>query len=199
MTSLTIAEYSPAALSQRSDDELLDHLRDLIATTAEHVQRLAAVWFELEKRGHDLSHLRTGIGRHLSAVALGRIAPEAVVRLAGNATAMRALTHLPIDEQRRILDVGTVAVQRYEGVVEVPIANLSPQDVARAFDPIEGRLLPPGQQRTPRQIKRRTERTRRVIVELTEAQHSRLQAEAARTNRSASALVMQCLKNENVI
>lgn len=198
MTS-TISSSPMADIIKKTDDELLAELRDLIAVTADHVRRLAIVWFELEKRGHDLSALRTGIGRHLSAVALGRIAPEAVIRLAGNAAAMRALAHLPVVEQQRILQVGTVKINRSGEIVDVPVANLTAADVARAFDPLEGRLLPPAQQRAPRQIKSRPSPTRRIVVELTDEQHTKLQIEAARSNRSASALVIQLLKNEGAI
>jgi hypothetical protein len=198
MTSI-ISSIAIAEIESKSDAELFAELRDLIAVTADHVRRLSVVWFALEKRGHDLSALRTGIGRHLSAVALGRIAPEAVVRLAGNATAMRALAHLPVAEQQRILELGTIKINRAGEIVDVPVASLTAADVSRAFDPIEGRLLPPGEQRTSRQIRSRPARTRRIVVELTDDQHTKLQGEAARTNKSASALVIQLLKNEGAI
>ncbi|MDX2289796.1 MAG: hypothetical protein NW217_13355 [Hyphomicrobiaceae bacterium] len=186
-------------LSQRSDDDLLEELRSLIQTTAEHVARLAHVWHELERRGHDLSSLRAGIGRYLSAVALGRLSPRAVVSLAGNSTAIRALTHLPVSEQERLLDAGSISVTRRDGTVDVQITELTAADVARAFDPVSGRLLTPEQQRQPRQNKTRTRPSRRVIIDLTHEQHERLQAEAARVKKSAAGLVIQCLANERVI
>jgi hypothetical protein len=187
-------------LDSMSDEELFDELRSNLTLTATHIARAAQAWWLLENRGHDLSKLRTGMSQYLSAVALGRLVPEAVVRLAGNGTAIRALTHLSLDQQREVLTRGSVSVVRSNGsAVDVPVQSLTAADIARAFDPTTGSLVPPGQQKQPRQIRARAPRMKRIVVELTDEQHTRLQTEAAKSGRSASALVLQCLKNEGAI
>lgn len=95
--------------------ELRAELAAAIGLTARHLMHLAAVWAELERRGEDLSDLRTGIGVYLPAIAAGTVTPEAVVAFAGQPTLMRAVASLPPDQQKRLASGGTVPVVEKQG------------------------------------------------------------------------------------
>jgi len=188
-----------ASLIDLTVDQLKAALAAQITTTAREVERLAAIWIELERRGEDMSSFRTGIARYLPAVAAGRLASEAVIRLAGNQTTLRALAALEPEEQRRLLDAGTVEVAGESGPRSVPLHLLSPTEVHRAFDAIAGRVRTPAEQSVVVRGKRRTQQRVRVVLMLTEAEHQALQAAARRTGRSASTLAVEALRNEKLI
>ena len=85
-----------------STEQLRAELAQALGLTARHLLYLAAVWRELERRGEDLSDLRSGIGVYLPAIAAGSVLPETVVRFAGKPTLLRAVAALTPDEQRRL-------------------------------------------------------------------------------------------------
>lgn len=182
-------------------DELRKMLAAEIEITAQHIAKMALVWAELERRGEDMSGLRSGIARYLPAIAARRLLPEAVVRLAGNTVALRAISGLVLNEQRRVLERGTIDVVREEGggTLAVPITELSQGDARRAIDATTGSLILPADQRSPARRVSALKYTARVVVPLTAAEHRQLQDAAARTKRSSSELIRQLLKNEGTI
>jgi hypothetical protein len=183
----------------------IDNLRKMLATeisvTAQHIAKMAMVWAELERRGEDMSALRSGIARYLPAVAARRLLPEAVVRLAGNTVALRAIASLVPDEQRRVLDLGTINVVCEDGgaVQAIPITELSQSDARRAIDVTTGCLIAPGDQRHPMRRVSAQKYTARIVLPLTREEHRKLQDAASRTKRSASELIRQLLKNDGSI
>lgn len=199
---MTRTDLVPAPLDDVAVVTTADLRRALdqqIAVTAHHVARLATIWRELERRGEDLAEYRAGIGQYLSAVASGRLLPDAVVRLAGNRPALRAMALLSSDEQKRILDAGHVRVLRADVATDVPIHRLTSGDISRAFDTVNGRVIPAGDQRAQQKRAPRTQRAdRRIVLMLTTPQYDALQAAARRTNRSASALALQILTDDGV-
>lgn len=202
MTPTTRSEIATirSSLVTLTVEQLRDALAAQITTTAREVERLAAIWIELERRGEDMSAFRTGIAKYLPAVASGRLASEAVIRLAGNQTALRALAALEIEQQRRLLEAGAVEVTGESGPRSVPLHLLSPTEVHRVFDPIAGRVRTPAEQSVVVRGKRRAQQSRvRVILMLTEAEHQSLQDAARRTGRSASTLAVEALRNEKLI
>jgi hypothetical protein len=106
---------------------------------------------------------------------------------------------LNMTEQRSLLHQGTLTVRRRDGDAIVPIEKITAADASRAIDAVAGRVLPPGAQRNVRQIKGRPPRMRTIVLTMSEDVHAKLQAEAARTNRSASSLVMKILENDGVL
>ena len=170
--------------------------------TAEHVARLALIWRELERRGEDLSSLRSGLASYLPAVASGRLVPEAVVRLAGNKSALRTIAMLAPDEQRRLLASGTVAVASMtEGtrtVRQVPLHLLTPNEAARVIDPVAGTTRPADAQ-VIRHRGRSNTPTNRIVVMLTSSQHGRLHTEAKRANTSINTLVIKTLRESGLL
>lgn len=91
-------------------DQLKQELKKALAITAEHLQYLAAVWKELEKRGEDLSHLKTGLAGYLPMIASGQIDSNLIVKYAGRRTVLSALAKLPIEQQREIANDGHLTI-----------------------------------------------------------------------------------------
>jgi hypothetical protein len=187
-------------LTQISTEDLRRELSAALTITADAVARMARIWRELERRGEDLSALRSGIGMYLSAVAAGRLLAEAVVRLAGNRYALKAIASLTLDEQRRLLEVGTIQVVRSDGeVVDVPIHRLSSLDAARAIDVVAGRVKSPAEQRVPRLRARARRTTQRIVLLLSAAEHETIMDKARRLNIPASQLILDALRQEGVL
>lgn len=108
-----------ARLAAMDTPALRAELASALGLTARHLLYLAAVWAELERRGEDLSDLRTGIGAYLPLIAAGAVLPETVVRFAGQPTVLRSVSALPPEEQRRLAAGGGVPIvvrsgERYE-------------------------------------------------------------------------------------
>lgn len=189
-----------ASTQSMSMEELRQQLTQQTQKTAESIARMAVIWRALERRGEDMTKWRAGLAAYLPAVAANRLAPEAVVRLAGNATALRAVALLPVDDQNDLLQRGTVDVMRDGETESVPLIRLRPADVRQAFDGITGRVVPVEEQK-------RSERRRRVInplntrvvVPLTREEHTRLQEAAARSKRSAAELIRSILQQDRTI
>lgn len=82
--------------------DLRDELARGLTLTADTLSRLGLIWQELERRGEDLSSLRTGLARTLPLIAAGLLAAEAVVAFAGRPAVLRALEGVPLEQQRRL-------------------------------------------------------------------------------------------------
>lgn len=101
--SATIATVpNPSELQAYSTADLRDELARGLTLTADTLTRLGLVWAELERRGEDLSDLRHGLAKTLPKIAAGQLAAEAVVAFAGKPIVLRALTGMPLDQQRRL-------------------------------------------------------------------------------------------------
>lgn len=121
-----------------------------LTVTAETLVYLAAIWRELERRGEDLSDLRAGIGQYIPLIAAGQLAAEAVVHFAGRVQLLRAVQTLPLDEQRRLADGGTVRVVTLTAngqldETEMMVTALTGEQVRMVFD--IGRTRPVPEQR----------------------------------------------------
>ena len=73
---------SPQVLGSMSTQQLRAALAQSLTISARHLAYLASVWGELEKRGEDLSDLRTGLAVYLPQIAAGRLDADAVIRFA---------------------------------------------------------------------------------------------------------------------
>ena len=65
---------------------------------------LASVWRELERRGEDLSDIKSGLISYLPLVAAGRLQPEAVVHFAGRAMLLKRISTLPPQQQLALVN-----------------------------------------------------------------------------------------------
>ena len=119
-----------------STAELLAELARGLTLIAANLTRLGLVWAELERRGADLSALRTGLARLLPLIAAGHLAAEAVVTFAGRPAVLRALEGVPLDLQRRLAageSVDAIDPTDPARVVSLPLAELPVAAVRLAF------------------------------------------------------------------
>lgn len=93
---------TPYELGAMSTQQLRAALAQSLTMSAQHLAYLAAVWGELEKRGEDLSDLRTGLAAYLPQIAAGRLDAEAVIRFAGQPTVLRSIAGLPLERQQAL-------------------------------------------------------------------------------------------------
>lgn len=115
------------------------HLKQRLAhqmeLSAHHLVEMASIWTELERRGEDLTALRTSLTDYLPMIAAGELDAQAVVHLAGNRQLLRYFSTLPIERQHDLLEAGEV-----ELVLPVSgeptsrkLAYLSGQEVTQVF------------------------------------------------------------------
>lgn len=136
------APPSPELLAM-STEQLRSELARSLQLSADQLLHLAAVWRELERRGEDLSDLRSGMGGYLPMIASGRLSADAVVKFAGQTTLLRALADLPLEQQAAIvadqpLPVISLDASGNTRVSELPAYSLTAAQIRQVFAP--GRL-----------------------------------------------------------
>lgn len=165
------------ALQSMSTDDLKSLLAHSVQVTARHLQYLAAIWVELERRGEDLSSMRAGILEYLPMIANHRIDARVVVNYAGQKTLLAALSRLPIETQSSIVESGYVTVVSldHDGShqdLQTPLNGLTARQVYQVF--ADDRLRTPAEQykllaakeaRTESTRSRSPRKSRRVKVE----------------------------------
>lgn len=139
---LTVPDTStlptPYELGSMSTQTLRSELAKSLTMSARHLHHLAMIWAELEKRGEDLSDLRTGLAVYLPMIAAGRLDAEAVIRFAGQPTVLRSLANLPVERQHALALGGSVPVLtvnasgEYEGA-ELPAITLTAAQARLVF------------------------------------------------------------------
>lgn len=174
-------------LSEIPTETLRQELANAIGLTAKTLARLASIWAELEARGEDLSALRGGgLFSYLPQIAAGTLAPEVVVRCAGQATLIKHLSALPITAQHRALDNGVsiASLTAEGGIVETTksLEALSIADIRKAFSGTEIRPVAQQIALIAPAARRRAPTTRGIIVKirLTQEEYEALRREAAR-------------------
>lgn len=200
-------------------EELRSELARAIRVTAETLVYLAAIWEELERRGEDLSSLRSGVSAYLPMIASGRADPAAVVAYAGQPTLLRAITQMPLEEQARLAAGGDVplvildengnrATKNIAPVmlsaaevrrVFAPGAIRSPQEQARILEAQQTRRRPPKRLSPsiaalsgfdPPQLR---DDARQTSFLLNESEHEALKIAAAKLNISVRDMVRRIL------
>lgn len=132
-------------LQQLPTHELRAELGRALSISAEHLVYLAAVWSELQRRGEDLSDLRSGLATYLPQIALGRLDANAVIQYAGNRTMLRMIAELPIETQQSLLagDAITVLSADQDGKYVEKAVTLSELNIAQARLAIAGGYMRP--------------------------------------------------------
>jgi hypothetical protein len=97
-----------AQLTDLTTEELRLELTREIRDFATRLIRVAAIWVELERRGEDLSDLRSGLNVYLPAIAAGTVLADTVVRFSGKPQLLKAIAQLTPIHQQTLLDGGTV-------------------------------------------------------------------------------------------
>lgn len=148
------------ALTGLSVDELLNKLKSGIERTVEIVREMAGVVRELESRGVDLEELKLFGINHLRRVAYGQSLPEVFVRFQGAPMLLQRISSLPIPDQKRLAEGGTVTVLHdVNGNVdhrEMDPLQLSRDEIVRVFGP--GEIRPLAQQRSALHEKQQRQR-----------------------------------------
>jgi hypothetical protein len=188
-----------------SDEELLGELASSLEITSRHLVRLAAVWVELERRGVDLSKLRSGLREWLPMIASGKLAAEVIVQYAGQGTLIRALAELPLQRQRDIArgeEIVVVTFARGAGLAseKVPAHRLSPLDVSLVFD--KGHIRSADEQVPLLQDRARRRQKRGPVIvnlRLSASEYQALSGAAKNKKMHAATLVMDTLRAQGLL
>jgi hypothetical protein len=161
-----LATIPAGELSTIPTPALLGLLRDNLSFGAKCILNAAKLWCELERRGVDLSPLRTGVIKpfveHFAGIVRGAVLPEVVLKYLGDKPMLKRVAAMSLEDQRAIAD-GTKeppsitprpfhhrADDRHERIVEpasviAPLTRGAPRDVAEAIaDAIRGNCTEPG-------------------------------------------------------
>ena len=84
-----------------TNEDLREELAKQITLTAVALLRAAEIWSELQRRGVDMSALKSGLGQYLSRISRRELAAEAVVAFAGQRKILQHLSGMPLEAQRR--------------------------------------------------------------------------------------------------
>ena len=125
------------AVSSLTTAELRAELAKGLSLTVATLQRLAAIWAELERRGEDLRGLRKGIAAALPLIASGALVAEAVVAFASRPNVLRAIVGLPAEQQRELANGTPVSLvvpagDRYD-VRQLPLSDMTTAQVRVAI------------------------------------------------------------------
>lgn len=102
MTAIAKREKDKTDLAALPTDALRAELAQQMTVTAQHLQRLASIVAELERRGEDLSELKVGMLGYLRRIAAGQLHPDAVVRYLDYPMLLNRVATLPVTDQERL-------------------------------------------------------------------------------------------------
>ena len=173
-------------------------LAQAIGITAKTLAYLAEIWRELERRGEDLSDLRSGLMLYLPLVASGRLEPELVVRCAGQTMLLRAASELPLDQQRELLRTGaqiaTTDADRQSVVVHKPLERLSAAEVRRLFSMGRVRAAQEQMQMLAPVTGSRASKSVAITVTITQAEYEELKSRATARGKKTPTFVREILR-----
>ena len=129
--------------------DLKSELAKTLTVTAEYLMYIAAIWRELESRGEDLSELRHGMMTYIPLIATNQLDARLVVNYAGQKTLLSSMAKLPLKEQQKLAEKGTLDVvilgdDNQQLIKEVKISDLTASQVYQAIG--EGKIKTPEQQ-----------------------------------------------------
>lgn len=172
MNDLIDQEGGPALDIARETTEVLKRrLAHQMELSARHLVEMAGIWTELERRGEDLSALRTGLTDYLPRIAAGELDAQAVVQFAGNRQLLRYLSTLSVSEQQALMDRGSVQLYLPESdqTTSRKLSQLSGREITQVFG--RGVIRSPGEQQ---QIARAKKSVNRVDAEAKKAESMRI-------------------------
>ena len=85
-----------------SIEQLKAELSQSLKITSDYLVYMSLIWNELNRRGVDLSELKSGLFQYIPLIATNQLEAALVVEFAGNKTLLSALSRLPIDQQKEI-------------------------------------------------------------------------------------------------
>jgi hypothetical protein len=202
---LVINQDQQTDVASRTTEELLAELASSLEVTARHLVRLAAVWSELERRGVDLSKLRSGLRLWLPMIAAGKLAAEAVVQFAGQSMLLRALAELPLQRQRDLArgeEVVVVTLGPAGGFAseKIPAHRLIAADIGLVFD--KGHIRTAEEQiplLQDRSRRRQREMPTYVRLKLAPTEYQTLATVAKAQHVQVATLVINTLRKEGLL
>lgn len=124
-------------LSRISTEQLRAELKATLTVTARHLLHLANVWRELERRGEDLSGLRSGLWSYMAMIASEDLRPEIVVRYAGFTALLKRVARLSLADQDKLIadDRVTIVEVTPQGLEErvINLAKLKAPQIAQVL------------------------------------------------------------------
>ena len=159
-----IVERAPDSVELQSiaTEDLRRELVEAIGLTVRTVQRVAAIWAELERRGEDLSDIRFSLAAYMPAVAAGRLLPEVVVALSGRQRTLNIVADLAIDDQRRLINGEPITLVTTDATVQRSLDDMTFSEITRVIR--DGQIRTEAEQRLAMDRldrRRRQERPRR--------------------------------------
>ncbi|WP_151777145.1 hypothetical protein [Acinetobacter brisouii] len=97
-----ITLFNANQIQSASIDELKQELSRTLKVTSEYLVYMSLIWSELNKRGVDLSALRSGLFEYVPLIATNQLNPDLVIEFAGNKTLISALSRIPLEQQNWI-------------------------------------------------------------------------------------------------
>lgn len=132
-------------LSGMTDEQLKDEFSSALQETADGLLRLAAATQELEKRGHDLSHLKLNLIGYLRLIAARQLLPEVVLYVGDKRQLVACMARLPVRQQQAILDKGTIDVMIDGEEQEIELRDIQMRHYSQVFG--EKSVRTPAEQR----------------------------------------------------
>lgn len=128
-------------LLKLTDAQLKAELVTCLKFQAENAFRLAILYVELQRRGHDLSDLKIWGRTWLYPIATGQLLVEAVVAFMDRACAVNALIGVPLELQRKIVDGYKLKVYNPGGgkPSSMTLAEMPPHLIRLVFQ--DGKIL----------------------------------------------------------
>lgn len=191
----------PLLVQNLTTEELHQHLTRAVEMTAQSIAYLAAVTTELERRGVDLSGVRSGLVPFFRSVAAGKLAAEAVVAFAGQKSLLKWLEKKPVEEQRAIAGGAEIVVPLPDGGTklvaphEITVPDLrAASSTARSSSVATGDT---GRRRGGRPASE-TPRPRTISFSLTDAEYHEVTKRAAAEGLALSTWVRNALDLEAI-
>lgn len=189
LTAQTVASATSAELKQWLSDEL--------GVTAHALKRAAIIWRELVERGEDLSGLRSGLTIYLGQIANDTLAPEVVVRCAGQALLLKHISAVPVSEQLTLLENGVEVVDSEEDgekIHSVALDELTSAQTLRVFGPKGVRATQEQRKIIAKSIiKPKSKKMVEVKIQVSNEEYADLQKEAAQKRKRVATYIRECL------
>lgn len=129
------SEYSNLTVAQ-----INQRLQQALSTTAEAIETVCQLLYELASRGENHQLMRDGVFRWYREISTGQLSPQAVFAFAGVSTILSRLIGFPITKQERIALGEPIPVVEMNATrtnvlrVEKPIIQLSTAALDIAFE-----------------------------------------------------------------
>ncbi|MGX7874473.1 hypothetical protein ACVDG5_018435 [Mesorhizobium sp. ORM6] len=122
----------------QSVESLYALLNDVVLDIASNLQKACEILYELKARGEHHLLMREGLLRRFEDIASGKLSARAAITFSGVNVILDRITGLPLEEQERLAETGSVAVAELDAKGQVtetqkPILTMAKTDLERVF------------------------------------------------------------------